>query len=142
MEEGSDSGTDSNSDWVNVHRSPYASTATEESSVNRSSLSSTESEDEKINEPASDNNTDQQSFVGRLWSSVHSWSSMASRWGGSAADQAAGDSDFECFDLAGDSEEKMVSGRKKGKSATTLLKFVKGKWKSEDAVEDNEKVLG
>ena len=136
MEEGSDSSTDSNSHWVNVHRSPNASTATEESS-----LSSTESEDEKINEPASDNNPDQQSFVGRLWSSVPSWASMASKLGGSAADQAAGDSDFECFDLASHSEENKVSGRKKEKSATTLLKFVKGKWKSEDAVEDNEKVL-
>ena len=136
-----DEGSDSDSDWVNVDRSPNASTAIEESSVDRSSLSSTESEDEKVNEPASDNKPDQQSFVGRLWSSVPSWGSMASKWGGSAADQAAGDSDFECLDLAGDSEEKKVSGRKKEKSSTGLLYRMKAKWKSEDAVDDNEKVL-
>ena len=65
---------------------------------------------------------------------------MASRWGGSAADQAAEDVDIE-WPAAGDSKEKKVSWGKKGKSATTLLKFVKGKWKSEDVVEDNEKVM-
>ena len=108
-------------EWVNVHRSPNASIATEESSVDRSSVN--------VNEPASDYNPDQKSIVGRLQSSVPSWRSMASKWGGLSAD------------LAGDSEEKKVSGRKKEKSSTGILQRVKAKWKSEDAVEDNEKVL-
>ena len=142
----------SDSEWVNIHRSPIhpadalppRDRSKPSLSVDRSSASSSSQEEgEDISEPnqtvsekSAPEQSDQQSLVSRWWNRLPS----LNPWGGNDQTSVDADQTDTAKAMATNVEEqRKPGGRKKPKSSRTgIMQFVKGKWKSEDAVEDSK----